>query len=134
MTLHLAVSPLSVVAVIDASPVFNAVNVPSLETDTTEGLLEVHLTDTLAWDGAKLYFNFLLSPTGKIKEVRGMGLMLGAELSEPIAKDIQTKLFERKYLTGAVGTTVLRLLPPLVITEKDIDEFINVLKECLIDE
>ncbi len=76
----------------------------------------------------------LRSETGKIKEVRGMGLMLGAELSEPIAKDIQAKLFERKYLTGAVGTTVLRLLPPLVITEKDIDEFINVLKECLIDE
>ncbi len=68
--------------------------------------------------------------TGKIKEVRGFGLMLGAELIEPIAKDVQAKLFEKKYLTGAVGTTVLRILPPLIITKNDVDKFINVLKEC----
>jgi acetylornithine aminotransferase/acetylornithine/N-succinyldiaminopimelate aminotransferase len=68
--------------------------------------------------------------TGKIKEVRGFGLMLGAELLDPIAKDVQAKLFEKKYLTGAVGTTVLRILPPLIITKDDVDKFINVLKEC----
>ena len=72
----------------------------------------------------------LADETGKIKEVRGAGLMLGAELFEPIAKDVQAKLFEKKYLTGAVGTTVLRILPPLIITKDDVDKFINVLKEC----
>lgn len=72
----------------------------------------------------------LADETGKIKGVRGAGLMLGAELFEPIAKDVQAKLFEKKYLTGSVGTTVLRILPPLIITKDDVDKFINVLKEC----
>lgn len=79
----------------------------------------------------KLQLEALKEETGKIKEVRGFGLMLGAEFFEPIARDVQAKLFEKKYLTGAVGTSVLRLLPPLVITKKDVDEFITVLKECL---
>ncbi|MBQ3226076.1 MAG: aspartate aminotransferase family protein [Clostridia bacterium] len=67
-----------------------------------------------------------------ISEVRGMGLMIGVEFSEPIAKDVQAKLLEKKYLVGAVGTTVLRLVPPLVLSKNDVDEFITVLKECLI--
>lgn len=73
----------------------------------------------------------LQSKTGKIKEVRGMGLMLGVELNQPEAKEVQQKLFERRYLTGAVGASVLRLLPPLIVTKKDVDEFIGVLGECL---
>lgn len=73
----------------------------------------------------------LQSETADIKEVRGEGFMLGVEFSKPIAKEVQQKLFEKKYLVGAVGTDVLRLLPPLVICEKDAEQFINVLKECL---
>ena len=60
-----------------------------------------------------------------------MGLMLGVELNQPEAKEVQKKLFERRYLTGAVGASVLRLLPPLIVTKKDVDEFIGVLGVCL---
>lgn len=65
-----------------------------------------------------------------IKEVRGEGLMLGVEFKEAIAGDIKHDLFDKKYLTGATQTT-LRILPPLVITTKDADEFIAVLDEVL---
>ncbi len=73
----------------------------------------------------------LQNETGRIKEVRGLGLMLGVELAEPKAKEVQKKLFDKHYLIGAVGDSILRLLPPLIVTENDIDLFITALKECL---
>ncbi|MCK9478239.1 MAG: aspartate aminotransferase family protein [Firmicutes bacterium] len=65
----------------------------------------------------------------KIKEVRGKGLMIGVELYSPAAP-IMKKMFEKKYLCGAVDNT-LRILPPLIITKSDIDGFINALAEVL---
>lgn len=65
-----------------------------------------------------------------IKEVRGAGLMLGVEFKEAIAGDVKHDLFDKNYLTGATQTT-LRILPPLMITKKDADEFITVLEEIL---
>ncbi|MBE7022693.1 MAG: aspartate aminotransferase family protein [Ruminococcaceae bacterium] len=63
--------------------------------------------------------------------VRGMGLMLGIVFSEPIAKKLQQALFEAKYLVGAVGDSVLRLLPPLILQKKDVDAFCEVLASVL---
>ena len=65
-----------------------------------------------------------------IKEVRGKGLMLGVEFTTPCAADIKHKLFDEKYLVGATATTV-RLLPPLVITKKDADKFVEVFEKVL---
>ncbi len=67
----------------------------------------------------------------KIVDVRGEGLMIGIELSEPY-KEIRTKLvFEQHVFTGCSGTHVLRLLPPLCLTKADADEFIKRLKTVL---
>jgi len=66
-----------------------------------------------------------------IKEIRGKGLMLGMEFTEEIAKEIGHKLFEKSFLVGCVGTKVLRFLPPLIITEQDVDMLIKVLDEIL---
>ena len=67
----------------------------------------------------------------QIKEVRGRGLMIGLEFEEPI-KEIRCRLlFEQHVFTGATGTHVLRLLPPLVLTKADADEFIKRFKEVL---
>lgn len=96
-------------------------------------LLQDHLVEHCAEMG--LYFKEqllnLAKDTDCIKEVRGNGLMLGIEFSSPIAKDVQTKLFEKHYLVGVVGTGILRLLPPLIVTKDDIDGFIMVLKGCM---
>lgn len=75
--------------------------------------------------------NEISKKSGKIAEVRGLGLMLGVEFKEEIAKQVQSKMFEKKYLVGTVGTKILRLVPPLIITEGDIDGFINTLDEVL---
>lgn len=66
-----------------------------------------------------------------IKEIRGKGLMIGIEFEES-AKEIRTKLlFEQKVFTGAAGTTVIRLLPPLTLTIEEADEFLNRFKKVL---
>jgi acetylornithine/N-succinyldiaminopimelate aminotransferase len=62
-----------------------------------------------------------------VREVRGAGLMIGVELSQPIAADIKAKCLDKGYLIGSVGTHVLRLLPPLIIEKPMIDEFVAVL-------
>lgn len=68
-----------------------------------------------------------------IKDVRGSGLMLGVEFTSAIAGEIKHKLFDEKYLTGATGTT-LRILPPLILTKSDADEFVCVLEKILKQE
>ncbi len=60
---------------------------------------------------------------GCIAEVRGEGLMLGVEFTEDIAKEIGTAMRERGILVGVVGARTLRIVPPLVVLRKDIDEF-----------
>ena len=65
-----------------------------------------------------------------IKEIRGAGLMIGVELKETCGKTVCDKLFEQRILTGCVGDT-LRILPPLIITTAQIDEFIAALEGIL---
>ncbi len=66
-----------------------------------------------------------------IAGVRGMGLMIGIVFAEPVAKKLQQAMFEKKYLVGAVGDNVLRLLPPLIITKADADSFCNTLATAI---
>ena len=53
-----------------------------------------------------------------IKEVRGKGLMIGIEFSKPVAKIVNKKIFEKKYLLGTSGESILRILPPLSLQRK----------------
>jgi acetylornithine aminotransferase/acetylornithine/N-succinyldiaminopimelate aminotransferase len=68
---------------------------------------------------------------GIITEVRGLGLMVGIELEQEKAPEVKNKLFEQGFLVGSVGMSVIRLLPPLIITEEDIDAFVKALEQVL---
>lgn len=67
-----------------------------------------------------------------IREVRGLGLMIGIELKQKVAPYLQA-LTEKGVLALPAGMTVIRLLPPLVIEKAQLDEVIAVLKEVLSD-
>lgn len=67
----------------------------------------------------------------QIKEVRGRGLMIGMEFSEPIKEIRQQLLFEQKVFTGVSGTNVIRLLPPLCLSMAEADEFLSRLHAVL---
>ena len=85
-------------------------------------------------DNALNVGKYLLSELRKIqgiKDVRGRGLMIGLEFEKPI-KDLRLRLLHEQHVfTGASGTNVIRLLPPLVLTKADADEFITRLKRVL---
>ena len=66
----------------------------------------------------------------KIREVRGLGLMLGIELKEKAGPYVQ-KLTEKGVIVLLAGATVIRLLPPLVITKEEIDGVVEAIKEVL---
>lgn len=59
-------------------------------------------------------------PSARIREVRGLGLMIGIELKEPSGPFAQ-RLMDDGILVLLAGRTVLRLLPPLIIERPDID-------------
>jgi acetylornithine/succinyldiaminopimelate/putrescine aminotransferase len=65
-----------------------------------------------------------------IREVRGAGLMLGAELDRPAA-DVVSACAERGLLVGTAGADVLRLTPPLIVTTVEIEHAVGVLGEVL---
>jgi acetylornithine/N-succinyldiaminopimelate aminotransferase len=65
-----------------------------------------------------------------VKEVRGLGLMIGVELNVE-AKPVIAKLAERGLIAVIAGTHVIRFLPPLNITRADVDEAVRKLKEVL---
>jgi acetylornithine/succinyldiaminopimelate/putrescine aminotransferase len=61
-----------------------------------------------------------------ISEVRGYGLMIGVQLTIP-GKDIVTKAMEEGLLLNCTHDTVLRFLPPYIVTEKEVDEAVGIL-------
>ena len=62
--------------------------------------------------------------------VRGKGLMIGVVLDRP-ATELHGLLLKENLVTLTAGETVLRLLPPLVITKEDADYAIEKIDKCL---
>ena len=65
-----------------------------------------------------------------IADVRGVGLMVGLELTKPGAEYVD-KLREAGFLINCTSGNVLRFVPPLTITKEEIDEFVKALDENL---
>jgi acetylornithine/succinyldiaminopimelate/putrescine aminotransferase len=91
-----------------------------------EGLLE---NAQRVGDYLQAQLRALQAEGAPIREVRGRGLMVGAELSLPIARTVVQKALERRLILNAVGETILRIVPPLVITPADVDEAVEILRQ-----
>ena len=65
-----------------------------------------------------------------VKDIRGLGLMIGVELDQP-ARPVVEKMFEYRVLSNAAGGNVIRIVPPIVITKEEIDQVVDVLAKCL---
>ena len=66
-----------------------------------------------------------------VDQVRGMGAMLGVVLTSEIAADVETRARELGLLVNACNASVLRLVPPLVVTDDDLTRAINILREAI---
>jgi acetylornithine/LysW-gamma-L-lysine aminotransferase len=100
-----------------------------------DALLEEKLADKAAVDGKyfKLQIEALQAKHKIIKEVRGLGLMLGMELRFDV-HNVILKTLDKGVLVLDAGRTVVRLLPPLVIEKAQIDKAITVLDTVLGEE
>ena len=88
-----------------------------------------HLVDNAARVGQYLIDRLREIP--QIKEVRGKGLMIGLEFDQPVKELRHKLLFEQHVFTGASDTNVIRLLPPLSLSQEQADCFIGKLKNIL---
>lgn len=95
-------------------------------------VLDVIESEKLVENAAKVgaYLLEALGGIKGVKEVRGRGLMIGIEMEYP-AKDLRKSLiYDYHVFTGASGTNVIRLLPPLTLTMQQAEEFVEIFKQA----
>lgn len=68
-----------------------------------------------------------------VKEVRGKGLLIGIEFDAPKGLDIKHGCFDRNMLVTLIGDRIIRLIPPLTLTEADCDNACDILKSAVED-
>ncbi len=68
---------------------------------------------------------------GFITEVRGRGLLLAIEFDDDIALELRKTCLEQGLLVNDVKPNALRFMPPLIITQKDVDEALGILDRVL---
>jgi acetylornithine aminotransferase len=63
----------------------------------------------------------IVTATSLVDHVRGRGLLLGAVLREPVAGDVEAAARAHGLIVNAVAPDVIRMAPPLVISDSDLD-------------
>ncbi len=93
---------------------------------------EKHVLENVRESGAYLYevLEGIKAGHADIIDHRGVGLMQGLEFDHPVA-DIINKALDKGLVLINAGTNIIRFLPPLVISKKEIDDMAAILKECL---
>ncbi|MBI2271996.1 MAG: aspartate aminotransferase family protein [Bacteroidetes bacterium] len=97
-------------------------------------VLEVIKEENLVEQALRVGNNWIneLKKLNGVKEVRGLGLMIGVELDAPCAEIRKKLLFEHNIFTGSASNkNVIRLLPALNVKQEDIDQFNNAFKQVL---
>ena len=66
-----------------------------------------------------------------VKEVRGLGLLVGLELEDVDAVKVKVRSMEKQLLVTATSNRIIRMVPPLIVTKEDCDKAVAVLKEAI---
>jgi acetylornithine/N-succinyldiaminopimelate aminotransferase len=108
------------------NPIAAAAALAVLDTIRDEGLLE---------RAKELEHRFTAGIEGLghagVRGIRGRGALLGVVLTAPVAGDLEAALRSAGFLTNAVAPDVLRLAPPLVLTDAQVDAFVAALPAAL---
>lgn len=110
------------------SPLACAAGLAAIEAYRGEGLIE-----RSAVLGARMLAELkaALADVPTVRDIRGLGLMLAVELRTKVAPILKSLMLEHRIIALPAGPTVLRLLPPLVITEDEITLGIRGIAEAL---
>ncbi len=78
------------------------------------------------------YFAEKLERLPHVKEVRHQGLLVGVEFDDTISGvDVKHGCFDRKLLVTAIGSNIIRMIPPLIVTEEECDKAFAIMKEAV---
>ncbi len=76
--------------------------------------------------------NKLAVKTNKIKQVRGQGLLIGIEFVEGIeSAGLKVLLMQNGFLVSSIGTSVIRIAPPLILSQREAAAFVKTLAKIL---
>lgn len=92
-------------------------------------LIDRNLADNAKQMGE--YFMNKLKNLPHVKDVRGKGLLVGVEFDLPIGLEIKHNCIDRKLLVTLIGTSIIRMVPPLILTKADCDKAYEILKESV---
>jgi predicted acetylornithine/succinylornithine family transaminase len=87
-----------------------------------------HVRETGAWFGAQLHG--IAERTGRVRDIRGQGLMWGMDVHEPAAAVI-ARAFAQGLLLVSAGEHTIRFLPPLVISREELSAGLAILERAL---
>lgn len=93
-----------------------------------EVIAEENLTERAALLGKRLRDGFAegLQGVEKVREIRGRGLMIGIELTVPCA-ELVAQALDTHLLINVTAGNVVRLLPPLILTDEEADQIVSTL-------
>ena len=97
---------------------------------TIDILMNENLVENAARQGEKIITDFarLAEENDNIRGVRGKGLMIGVDFKKPVKERIKNAVSKGVFFLNA-GLTVIRLLPPLLISDSQTDKVIKVMRE-----
>lgn len=72
-----------------------------------------------------------LSEECPIKNIRGKGLLIAFDLTEPIGNEVVEESLKDGLILNSPQPSVIRFMPPLIVTKEDIDTMLEILKEVL---
>lgn len=73
----------------------------------------------------------LVAGDPRVKEVRGKGLLVAVEFQREIARDLVDRLREHGLIANAVNARTLRFVPPLIVSQEEVDEALDLLSQAL---
>jgi acetylornithine/N-succinyldiaminopimelate aminotransferase len=112
----------------DHGSTFGGSPVPCAAACAVVDAIDESLLANVRTQGAKLAVGLAALPA--VREVRSAGLLIGADL-EPKASDVLAACLDRGLVVLSAGANVLRLAPPLVIGDAEVNDALEILKEVL---
>lgn len=77
------------------------------------------------------YFRSILKGLPNVKDVRGMGLLVGVEFEGVNSVDVKHECFDNKLLITAIGSNIIRMVPPLIATKEDCDKAFDIIDKAV---
>ncbi len=122
-----AISPGDHGSTFGGNPLACAAALASLEVILEENLV-ANAAETGSWLLSRLHE--MAKEFDDIRDVRGLGLMIGIEFEEP-CRELALKLLQNGLLVSCTAQHVIRLVPPLILTAEEADKIIAILKHVL---